>query len=93
MTTLVLDEKFERTSIGEVLSSVTDSVVEIRDEGGRLVALLTFPGVEDEGIDYAPHVAWAEQNIAELDRRARDPRPSLTTKELLESLRRREPPE
>ncbi len=92
MTTLVLDEKFERTTIGEVLSSVTDSVVEIRDEQGRLVAVLTFPGMDDEGIDYVPHIAWAERNIAELDRRAQDPRPGVTTSELLERLRQREPP-
>jgi hypothetical protein len=93
MTTLVLDEKFERTAIGDVLSSVTDSVVEIRDEAGRLVAVLTFPAADDEGVDYAPHVAWAEQNVAELDRRARDPRPGLTTKKLLEGLRQRGSPE
>lgn len=92
MTTLVLDKKTARTALGDVLNSITDPVVEIRDEQGGLVALLTLPGGEDGGVDYAPHLAWAEAHVADLDRRARDPRPGVTTEQLLQSLRQKETP-
>jgi hypothetical protein len=65
---------------------MTDPIVEIRDKRGGLLALLTLAGGEEGEIDYAPHLAWAEQHVAELDRRARDPRPGVTTEQLLQSL-------
>ena len=92
MTTLVLDKKTERTAFGDVLNSITDSVVEIRNEQGGLVALLTLPGGEQGDVDYTPHLAWAEEHVAELDRRARDPRPGVNTEQLLQKLRQRETP-
>jgi hypothetical protein len=92
MTTLVLDKKTERTAFGDVLNSITDSVVEIRNEQGSLVALLTLPGAEQDDVDYAPHLAWAEEHVAELDRRARDKRPGVTTEQLLQKLQQRETP-
>lgn len=92
MTTFVLDKQSERTAIGDVLNSISDSIVEIRDEQGGLVALLTLPGGVERHIDYAPHLAWAEEHLAELDRRARDPQPGVTTEQLLQSLAQRERP-
>lgn len=92
MTTLVLDEKSEQTPIGSVIRSATDSVVEIRDENGSLVATLMFPD-EDDDFDYEPFMAEAQRIVDEYKNRPPDPRPALTTQEFLDSLRRLEPPE
>lgn len=87
MRTIVLDEKTKRIPFGDVLSSITDPIVEIRNKQGGLVALLTLASGVEREIDYAPHLAWAEEHVAELDRRARDPRPGVTTEQLLQRLR------
>lgn len=89
MTTLVLDEKTEQTPIGALLRSAAEPVIEIRDEGGCLIATLTFP-VEEDDFDYEPYMAEAQRFVDELKRRPPDPRPGLTTKEFFESLRRLE---
>jgi hypothetical protein len=85
MTTLVLDEKTEQTPIGTVIRSATDSVVEVRDEHGKLMATVLLADDED-GFDYAPYLAEVTRRSAELDRRARHPGPWLTTKQLLEGI-------
>jgi hypothetical protein len=85
MTTLVLDKKTERTTIGEVLNSATEAVLEIRDESGRLLATVLF-SEDDDGFDYAPYLAEVERNMADLDRRARHPGPWLTTEQFLDGL-------
>jgi hypothetical protein len=92
MTTLVLDEKTEQTPIGSVIRSATDSVVEIRDEDGSLVATLMFPDEVDD-FDYGPYMAEAQRVVEEYKSRPPDPRPPLTTQEFLESLRRLGPAE
>lgn len=92
MTTLVLDETTEQTPIGVVIRSATDSVVEIRDEHGSLVATLTFP-VDDDDFDYEPYLAEAQRIVEEYKNRPSDARPPLKTKEFLESLQRLGPTE
>ncbi len=92
MTTLVLDKKTEQTSIGEMLNLATESVLEIRDETGKLVATVLF-SEDEKGFDYTPYLAEVERSMAELDRRARHPGPWLTTEQFLEGLRHPEPAE
>lgn len=52
---------------------------------GEILATVVMATVED-GIDYGPYIAWAELNMAELDRRARHPGPWLTTEQFLDGL-------
>ena len=90
MTTLVLDEKTEQTPIGAVIRSATDSVVEVRDQHGKLMATVLL-GDDEDDFDYAPYLAEVERKSAELDRRARHPGPWLTTKQFLEGIQAAEP--
>ena len=85
MTTLVLDARTEQTPVGTVIHSATDSVVEVRDEHGRLLATV-FLADDDDGFDYAPYLAEVTRRSTEIDRRARHPGPWLTTKQFLEGI-------
>lgn len=86
MTTLVLSKSTEQTTIGELLRDAVDPVIEIRSEDGDLMATVMLPSADD-GFDYTPYMAEVERNIEELERRARDSRPGLTTAEFLAELK------
>lgn len=55
MTTLVLDEKTEQTTIAELLREATGRTVEIRAADGELIATLELSTVKD-GFDYGPYL-------------------------------------
>ncbi len=89
MTTLVLDENTEQTTIAELLREAAGQTVEIRDADGKLVATLLM-SCEDDDFDYEPYMEEAQRIVDEYRSRPRDSRPPLTTKEFLDSLRRLE---
>ena len=85
MTTFVLDDQSETTTLAEVLRTATDRVIEIRRQDGRLVATLQLAG-DDEKFDYAPHMPEAKAAVERYLRRGADQKPGLTTKEFLDAL-------
>lgn len=87
MTTLVLDEKTELTTIAELLRQAAGQSVEIRDADGELIATLVA-AIEEDDFDYEPYMEEAQRIVDEYQSRPPDPRPPLTTKEFLDSLKR-----
>ena len=84
--TLVLDEKTELTTIGELLREAAGQSVEIRDADGELIATLEMSTVKD-GFDYGPYLPLVERELEEIEKRAASPGPWLTTEEFLSGLR------
>ncbi len=85
MTTLVLNETTEQTTIGEILSNPAGSVIEIRSEDGALMATVTLADADD--FDYSPYIAEAQRFVDNYRRRPPvDASECLTTRELLDSL-------
>jgi hypothetical protein len=85
MTTLVLSETTETTTIGELLRNAADPVIEIRSEDGDLMATVTLATAD--GFDYTPYLSDAERFVDEYLRKPPvDSSKCLTTRELLDSL-------
>jgi hypothetical protein len=87
MTTLVLDDRTGQTTLGKLLESASDRVIEVRHEDGALVATIILSR-NDACVDYDKLVAEAERDIDELRMRANDPRPALSTMEFIAALER-----
>jgi hypothetical protein len=83
MTSLVLNDETAKTTIGDVLASATDPVIDIKNESGELVARIV---VNTEAQVSAPG-ALVEQAEAEVDelrrRRSADRSADVTTQQLL----------
>jgi hypothetical protein len=86
MTTFILDDESEQTTLGEFLESAGDRVIELRLEDGTLVATIVLSR-DDLGVDYEALVAEAERNIDEIRRRMQEPlSKAITTDQLLQRL-------
>lgn len=72
MTTLLLDETTEQTTIGELLRGAMGRTVEIHDADGELIATLEMSTVKD-GFDYGPYLPLVEREMDEIQRRAASP--------------------
>jgi hypothetical protein len=87
MTTLVLNDITEQTTIGEILRNAADPVIEIRSADGSLMATVTLSSAEDDDFDYGPYMSEAQRVVDEYRRRPPvDPADCLTTREFLDSL-------
>ena len=82
VSVLILNEATAKIPIGEMISSATEPIIEIRDEAGTLVAKLAVEQNDDEL--ERQFVELIENDIEDIRRRARrDPAEDVTTDQLL----------
>jgi len=84
MTSMVLNDITSRTAIGDVLAAATGSIIEIKDETGKLVAEIVLHSAL-QSADSRSHVQQVEADIEEIRRRrSADRAHDVSTKEMLQ---------